>query len=45
MKLADIIIPDYLAESIPNEAKINRVKRYFLKYGELDKPIIIKHKK
>ena len=45
MKLADIIIPDYLAESIPNEAKINRVKRYFLKYGELDKPIIINHKK
>lgn len=45
MKLADIIIPDYLAESVPNEAKINRVKRYFLKYGELDKPIIINHKK
>ena len=45
MKLADIIIPDYLAESVPNEAKMNRVKRYFLKYGELDKPIIINHKK
>ena len=45
MKLRNIIIPNYLAESIPNEAKINRVKRYFLKYGEQDKPIIINHKK
>ena len=45
MKLTDIIIPDYLAESTPNEVKINRVKRYFIKYGELDKPIIINHKK
>lgn len=45
MKLMDIIIPSYLAKSAPNEAKINRVKRYFIKYGELDKPIIINHKK
>lgn len=45
MKLTSIIIPDYLAESVPNEAKINRAKRYFIEHGELDKPIIINHKK
>lgn len=45
MKLTSIIIPDYLAESVPNEAKMNRAKRYFIEHGELDKPIIINHKK
>lgn len=29
MKLTSIIIPDYLAESVPNEAKMNRAKRIF----------------
>lgn len=33
MKLADIIIPNYLAESVPNEAKMNRAKRYFIEHG------------
>ena len=41
MKLTDIIIPDYLAKSTPSEVKINRVKRWFIKYGEREKPIII----
>ena len=45
MKLTNIIIPDYLEESVPNETKMNRVKRYFIEHGELDKPIIINHKK
>ena len=45
MKLTKIIIPDYLEESVPNETKMNRVKRYFIEHGELDKPIIINHKK
>lgn len=33
MKLTNIIIPDYLEESVPNETKMNRVKRYFIEHG------------
>ena len=41
IKMSDIIIPKSFKHSKPNVHKLNKVREYVDKHGELDKPIVL----
>lgn len=42
IKISDIIIPSGFDSSKPKKEKLDKVKKYVVEYGKLDKPIILK---
>lgn len=39
--ITDVVILDGFKNTIPKESKLNRVREYISKYGEIDEPIVI----
>ena len=39
--VSDIIISEAFAQTQPKQSKLNRIRDYYLKYGSIDKPIVV----
>ena len=44
IKVSDVIIPEHFGTTTPRKEKIDSVRKYYVRHGTLDKPIVINDK-